>query len=153
MNKTSVKMKKLIYLGLTILSLSKAFMYDYWYDEIKIKYGKKIRLYYMDTESFIMHIKTEDFYKDIANDVEIKYDPSNYIADRPLPMGKNKKVLDMMKDASGGKIMKEFVGLRPKCYSYITDNDYVDKKAKRTKKCVIKKEIMIDDYLECLEKK
>ena len=70
MIKTSVKMNKSIYLGLVILSLSKILMYDYWYNEIKPRYKDRIRLCYMDTDSFIMHIKTEDFYKDIADDVE-----------------------------------------------------------------------------------
>ena len=121
-------------------------MYEYWYDEVKRQYGKRIKLCYMDTDSFIMHIKIEDFYKDIADDGERKYDTSNYTVERPLPMGLNKKVLGMMKDGLGGKIMKEFVGLKPKCYSYLTD-----KKAKGTKKCVRKKEIMFDNYLECLK--
>ena len=107
-------MNKPTYLGLAI-SLNKI-MYDYWYSEMKPKYKDRIRLCYMDTDSFIMHIKTEDFYKDIADDVEKKYDISNYTVEKPLPMGKNKKVIGMMKDELGGKIIKEFVGLRPKCY-------------------------------------
>ena len=106
MKKTSVKMNKPIYLRLSILSLSKIKMYEYWYDKMKPKYGDRIRLCYMDTDSFIMHIKTEDFYKDIAGDVEKKYDTSNYSVKRPLPMGMNKKVIGMIKDELGGKIMK-----------------------------------------------
>ena len=102
MEKTSVYMNKLIYLGLAILSISKTLMYEYWYNEVKIKYGERIRLCYMDTDSFIMYIKTEDFYMDIAKDVERNYDTSNYTVERPLPMGKNKKVLGMMKDELGG---------------------------------------------------
>ena len=98
MKKTSVKMNKPIYLGLAILSLGKIKMYEYWYDEMKPKYGNRIRLCYMDTDSFIMHIKTEDFYEDIAKDVEKKYDTPNYTVERPLPMGLNKKVISMMKD-------------------------------------------------------
>ena len=89
--KTSVKMNKPIYLGLAILSLSKILIYDYWYNEMKPKYKDRIRLRYMDTDSFIMHIKTEDFFKDIADDVEKKYDTSNDTVERPLPMGKLKK--------------------------------------------------------------
>ena len=153
MKKTSVKMNKAIYLGLTILSLSKILMYDYWYNEMKPKYKNKIRLCYMDTDSFIMHIKTEDFYKDIADDVERMYDTSNYTVERPLPMGVNKKKIGFMKDEFGGRIMKEFIGLRPKCYSYLTDDGNVDKKAKGTKKCVIKKEIIFNNYVECLKEK
>ena len=86
MKKTSVKMNKPIYLGLAMLSLSKIKMYEYMYNEMKPKYGNRIRLCYMDTDSFIMHIKTENFYKDIAKDVEEKYDTSNYTVERPLPM-------------------------------------------------------------------
>ena len=133
MKKTSLKMNKPIYLGLAILSLSKRLMYDYWYNEIKPKYEDRIRLCYMDTDSFIMHIKTKDFHKDIANNVEKKYDTSNYTVERPLPIGKNKKVIGTMKDELGGKIMKEFIGLRPKCYSYLTDDGKIDKKAKGAK--------------------
>ena len=81
-----------IYLGLAILSLSKILMYDYWYNEMKPKYEDRIRLCYMDNDSFIMHIKTEHFFKDIADDLEKKYDKSNDTVERPLPMGKNKKV-------------------------------------------------------------
>ena len=98
-----------------------------------------------------MHVKTEDFYEDIANDVEKNYDTSNYTVEKPLPVGKNKKLFVLMKDELGGKIMKEFIGLRPKCYSYLTDDGNVDKKAKGTKKCVIKKEIMFNNYVECLK--
>ena len=72
-------------------------MYEYWYDDIKKKYNKNVKLCYMDTDSFIMNVKTEDFYKDIANDVEKKYDTSNYACERPLPIGKNKKVTGLMK--------------------------------------------------------
>ena len=133
--KTSVKMNKPIYLRLAILSLSKILMYDYWYNEMKPKYKYKdrIRLCCIDTDSFIMHIKTEDFCKDIADDFEKMYDTSNYTVERPLPMGKIKKVIGMMKNVLGGKIMKEFIGLKPKCYSYLTDDGNVDKKSKRNK--------------------
>ena len=97
-----------------------------------------------------MHIKTEDFYKDIADDVEKRFDTSNYEVDRPLPTGKNKKVIGLMKDELGGKIMTEFVALRPKTYSYLTDDCEEDKKAKGTKKCVIKRELKFNDYNDFL---
>ena len=85
-----------------------------------------------------MHIKTEDFSEDIANDVEKRFDTSNYEVSRPLPTGKNKKVIGLMEDKLGGKIMTEFVALRSKTYSYLMDDGKNDKKAKGTKKCVIK---------------
>ena len=77
MKKTKVKMNKAIYLGLSILEISKTLMYEFWYDYIKPKYNDNVRLCYMDTDSFIMNIKTNDFYKDIANDVENRFDTSN----------------------------------------------------------------------------
>ena len=106
----------------------------------------------MDTDSFMMNIKTEDFYKDISNDVEKRFDTSNYEVDRPLPTGKNKKVIGLMKDELGGKIITEFVTVRPKTYSYLTDDCKEDKKAKGTKKCVIKRMIKFNDYKNCLLK-
>ena len=104
----------------------------------------------MDTDSFIMHIKTEDPYKDIANDVEKRFDTSNYECNRPLPTGKHKKVIGLMKDGLGGKIMTEFVALKPTTYSYLTDDCKEDKNAKGTKKCVIKRRLKVNDYKDCL---
>ena len=142
-------MIKPVYLGLSILEISKTLMYEFWYDYIKPKYGDNVKLCYIDTDSFIMHIKTEDFYKDIADDVEKRFDTSNYDVNRPLPTGKNKKVIELMKDELGGKIMTEFVALRRKTYSYLTDDCKEDKKAK-TKKCVIKRRLKFNDYKDCL---
>ena len=150
MKKTKVKMNKPICLGLSILEISKILMHEFWYDYMKPKYGDNVKLCYMDTDSFIMHIKTEDFYKDIANDVEKRFDTSNYEVDRPLPTGKNKKVIGLMKDQLGGKIMIEFVALRPKTYSYLADDCEEDNKAIGTKKCVIKKELKFNDYKDFL---
>ena len=150
MNKTKVKMNKPIYLGLSILEISELLMYEFWYDYMKPKYANNVKLCYMDTNSFIMNIKTEDFYKDIANDVEKRFDTSNYEVERLLPTGKNKKVIGLMKDELGGKIIMEFVTLRPKTYSYLTDDCKEDKKAKGTKKCVIKRMIKFNDYKNCL---
>ena len=113
-------------------------MYEFWYDHNKSKYGKKAKLCYMDSYSFIVYIKTDDIYKDIAEDVETKFDTSNYELDRPLPKGKNKKVVGLMKGELGGKIMTKFVGLRVKPFSYLIDKGSEDKKVKGTKNCVIK---------------
>ena len=130
MNKTKIKMNKPIYLGLSILDISKRLKYEFWYGYMKPKYNDNVKLCYMDTDSFIMNIKTEDFYKDIANDVEKRFDTSNYEVNRPLPMGKNKKAIGLMKDELGGKIITEFVTLRPKTYSYLINDCKEDKKAK-----------------------
>ena len=75
---------------------------------------------------------------------------SNYEVNRPLPTGKNKKVIGLMKDELGGKIMTEVVALRPKTYSYLTDDCKEDKKAKVRKKCVIKRKFKFNDYKDCL---
>ena len=149
--KTKIKMNKPIYLRLSILEISKILMYEFWYDYMKPKYNDNVKLCYMDTDSFGMYIKTNDFYKDISNDVERKFDTSNYITNRrPLPIGKNKKVIGLMKDELGGEIITEFTALRPKTYSYLTDNDKIDKKAKGAKKCTMNKMIEFNDYKKCL---
>ena len=150
MRKTKVKMNKPVCLGLPILEISKTLMYEFWYDYMKPKYGDNVKLCYMDTDSFIMHIKIEDFYKDIANDVEKRFDTSNYEINRPLPTGKNKKVMGLMKDELGRKIMTELCALRPKAYSYLINGGGSDKKAKGTKKIVIKQRLEFNDYKDCL---
>ena len=107
MKKTKVKMNKPVYLGMSILDISKTLMYEFWYEYIKPKYKDNAKLCYMDADSFIISIKTEDFYKDIANDVERWYDTSKYDENdkRPLPIGKNKKAIGYFKDELDGKIM------------------------------------------------
>ena len=85
-------------------------MYGFWYDYIKSKYGEKAKLCYMDTNRFIVYIKTDDIYKDIVEDVETRFDTSNFELDRPFPKGKTKKVTGLMKDELGGKIMTKFLG-------------------------------------------
>ena len=150
MKKTKIKMNKPIYLGLSILEISKILMYEFWHDYMKPKYNHNVRLCYMDTNRFVMNIKTNDFYKDISADVDNRFDTSNYGVNRPLPIGKNKKVIGLMKYELGGEIITEFIALRPKTYSYLTDNDKIDKKVKGTKKCAINKMIKFDDYKNCL---
>ena len=146
MKKVKVKMNKPIYLGLSILEISKTTMYEFWYDYMKRKYGDIVKLCYTDTDSLVVNIKTKDFYKGISQDLEDRFDTSNYDVDRPLPEGKNKKVIGLMKDELGGGIITEFVALRPKTYSYMT-NEFIEmKKAKGTKKCVIKKMLKFEDY-------
>ena len=134
-------MNKPIYPGMSILDISKTLMYEFWYDQIKPKHQGKAKLCYMDTDSFIIHIKTEDFYKTFANDVEKWFDTYNYGKDdkRPLPIAKNKKVIGLFKDELEGKIMIEFVGLRAKKYAQLMDDDSEHKKVKGIKKCIIKR--------------
>ena len=143
-------MNKPIYLGMSILDISKTHIYEFWYDYIKPKYQDKAKLCYTDTDSFIIHIKTKDFYGNIANDVTEWFDTSNYDVDRPLPRGMNKKVVGLIKDELGGKIMKEFVAVRAKTYSYLMHDDSEQKKAKRKKKCVIKRRLIFENHTDCL---
>ena len=150
MKKIKVKMNKPVYLGLSILEISKTLTYEFWNDYIKPKYQNNAKLCYMDTDSFIINIKTKDFYDDIINVVEKRFDTLNYEANRPLPKGKNKKVIGLKKHELRRKIMTEFAALRPKTYSYVMDDGKNDKKAKVTKKCVIKKILEFNDYKDCL---
>ena len=97
MGKVKVVMNKPIYLGQAILDLSKTIMYEFHYDYMNRKYSEdKLKLCYMDTDSLIYSVRTEDFYKDIAEDVETRFDTSGYIHDKPLPIGRNKKVIGLM---------------------------------------------------------
>ena len=150
MKKVKVKIKKKIYLGMSILDISKINMYEFWYGYIKNKYGERVNLCYTDADSFIINVKTKYFYKDISENVIERFDTCNYIHDRPLPIGVNKKVLGLMKDGLGGGIITEFVALRPKAYSYKTEDNVELKKAKGTKKCIINKMLSFSDYKNCL---
>ena len=127
-------------------------MYEFWYDYITSKFKDKAKLCYMDTESFVINIFTEDFFEDINNDVERWFDTSNCDKNdkRPLPMGMNKKVIGMFRDELGGKIMKEVCALRAKTYVYLMDDDSEKKKAKGRKKCVIKFRLMFENYKDLL---
>ena len=120
MGKTEIKINKPVYLGQAILDLSKTLMYEFHHDYMRPKYGGKIKLCYMDTNSFVYEIDTEDFYRDIAKGVEKSFDTGGYSKDgnRPLPIEKNKRVIGLMKDEVGGKIMAKFVALRAKMYAY-----------------------------------
>ena len=85
MKKTEILMNKPVHLGLSILELSIILMYEFWYDYVKPKYGEKLKLPYMDTDSLIVYIKTDDVYKEIPEYVETRFDTSNYELVRPLP--------------------------------------------------------------------
>ena len=151
MGKIKVVMNKLVYLGQAMLDLSKIVMYEFHYDYMVPKYGlEKLKLCYMDTDSLVYDIKTEDFYEDNADDVLARFDTSGYCPNRPLPVGLNKKAIGLMKDELGGKIMTEFAALRAKLYSYKVLDGSEDKKCKGIKKCVVKKTLTFEDYKACL---
>ena len=143
MAKIKVVMKKPVYLGQAILDLSKIVMYEFHYNYMKPKYDGEnshlwgalhLKLCYMDTDSLVYKIKTEDFYTDIADDIPTRFDTSGYCPNRPLPIGLNKKVIRLMKDELGRAIMTEFVAFRPKLYSYKKLDGSEDKKCKGIKK-------------------
>ena len=131
MKNTRVKMTKPLYLGMSILDISKILMYEFWCDYINPKYGDRAKLNYRNTDSFIIYIKTEYFFEDISNDVERWFDTYNYDKNdkRSLPVGKNKKVAGIFKDELGGKVITEVVALRPKTYAYLMDDGSDHKKS------------------------
>ena len=152
MKKTKLDFDKPVYLGMCILDLSKTLMYDFHYNYIKKKYEDKAKLLLTDTDSLMYEIQTEDFYKDISEDVKDRFDTSGYPSDHPsgISSGFNKKVLGMFKDEVNGDIIDEFVGLRAKLYSYKMFDGKESKKCKGVKKSVVKKSITHEDYKTCL---
>src|SRR5688572_28746952 len=151
MKKTKLFYNKPIYLGMSILDLSKTLMFDFHYNYIKKKYGDRSKLLFTDTDSLAYEIKTDDFYTDIASDVRSRFDTSDYPKDHTsgIETGVNKKVIGMFKDEAAGKQIEEFVGLRSKLYSYkMAGMDH--KKCKGLKKNVVKKSITHEDYRNCL---
>ena len=151
MIKAQILMYKPVYLGLPIIKLNKVVLYEFRYDYVKSNYGEKAKLCYMHKDSFIVYLKTDDIYKDIVEDVEIRFDTSKYELDRPLSKEKNKNVIKIMKEELGRKIMKEFFGLRAKTYSSLIDGGSEDKKAKGAKKFVIKRKLNFENHKNCLE--
>ena len=152
MKKTEVYFNKPVYVGQAILDLSKTLMFDFHYNYIKNKYGKKAQLLFTDTDSLAYEIRTKDFYKDINDDVREKFDTSDYPSDHPsgIITGVNKKVIGKFKDEVAGKQITHFVGLRPKLYSFKIEDEKELKKCKGIKKNVIKKELDFDTYVNCL---
>ena len=152
MQKTEIYFNKPVYVGQAILDLSKTLMFDFHYNYIKPKYGKKAELLFTDTDSLMYHIQTEDFYKDISADIETKFDTSDYPEEHlsGIPTGKNKKVIGMFKDEAAGNQITHFVGLRPKLYDYKTEDREEVTKCKGIKKSVVKKTLKFDNYLQCL---
>ena len=152
MRNTKVYFNKPVYVGQAILDLSKTLMFNFHYEYIKKKYCKKAELLFTDTDSLMFQIKTKDFYKDIAGDVQDKFDTSDYPPNHKsgIQTGVNKKVIGMFKDEVAGKQITHFVGLRPKLYSYKVEDEIELKKCKGIKKNVVKKTIDFDDYVKCL---
>ncbi len=149
MEKTIVTLDKPIYLGVSILDISKTLMYRFHYNYMKPKYGNKANLLFTDTDSLCYEIETENFYKDISGDVEKWFDTSNYDEDHPsgIYTKVNKKEVGFMKDECGG------IGLRSKLYAYQMSEGKETKKCKGVKENVIKNNITVADYEKCLDTK
>ena len=115
-------------------------MYEFHYDYMRRKNdSQNLKLCYMDTDSLVYQIRTDDFYADIASQVPVRFDTSAHRSDKPLPMGLNKKVIGLLKDEMGGDVIEEFIALRPKLYSCRKHCGKEEKKCKGIKKNVIKK--------------
>ena len=149
-HKEKVLLNKPIYVGMSVLDLSKHLMFDFYYNTLKARYGENVRLLYTDTDSLIVKVDTEDIYADMSLNADL-YDTSNYPADHPLYSDENKKIIGKFKDELGGKVMTEFIGIRPKMYSYVGEES--GKRAKGVKKSVLRKTITHDDYRTCLLEK
>ena len=152
MKKIKVYFNKPVYVGQTILDLSKTLMFDFNFNYIKEKYGNKVELMLTDTDSLLYHIHTDDFYNDISYDIQDKFDTSNYPLNHEsgIQTGVNKKVIGMFKDEVAGRQITHFVGLRPKLYSFKVEDGSLTKKCKGIKKNVVKNKIEFEDYVECL---
>ena len=152
MKKVNLKLNKPIYVGFSILEMSKILMYDFHYNKMKARYEENIKLLFTDTDSLCYEIKTEDIYQDMAEELE-EYDTSEYPTDHPLYSITNKKVLGKMKDEVKGVPIEEFVGLRPMMYSlkYTKKDRCIEKKtAKGITRNVTEKVITHQDYKDCL---
>ena len=150
MKKAKTKMNVPVYISFTILEVSKTVMWKFFYDYLKPKYGDKIEFCYTDTDSFILYIKTEEFYEDIADDVEELFEISNNSSTSSAISSSTKKVLGKFKDELKGKIMTKFAGLRSKTYAYLIDDFKEKKKNKAVKKCAVKTELKFNYYKDCL---
>ena len=155
MRTTKVKMNKPVYVGMSILDLSKTLMFSFQYEYVKKKWEKS-EVLYTDTDSLVLKIETEDFFKDISGDVAEWFDTNEFAKDHPavlegLPIVKeNKKKIGLMKDECGGKILTEWVGLRPKLYSFLTENGE-KQKAKGLTKSMKNKSLRHENFLKCLK--
>ncbi|KAK3784623.1 hypothetical protein RRG08_003431 [Elysia crispata] len=151
-HKSRLVLSRPVYVGMSILDLSKTLMYEFYYNQLLAQYGDLCQLLYTDTDSLLLEIQTEDVYRDMAKCAEL-YDTSDYPREHPLHSVENKKVLGKMTDECAGRPIAEYVGLRPKMYSILEANGDNIKKAKGVKKAVVKKHIRHKQYREALFEK
>ena len=152
MYKSRLLLNRPVYVGMCVLDLSKHLMYDFYYNKLKKQYGEHCQLLYTDTDSLLLEIQTEDVYKDMGASVDL-YDTSDYPKDHPQYSEENKKVVGKMKDECAGRIITEYVGLRPKMYSILEADGRNIKKAKGVKKSVVSHNIRHEDYEKTLSEK
>ena len=119
-----------------ILELSKVIMYEFHYDYIKNKYGNNSKLLFTDTDSLRYELKTDDVYEDFSSNKEM-FNFSNYSTKSTYHDDSNKLVIGKMKDETAGVVIEEFVGLKPKMYSYLVDDNSEHKKAKGVNRNVV----------------
>ena len=151
-HKSRLVLNRPVYVGMSILDLSKTLMYDFYYGQLKNQYGDRCQLLYTDTDSLLLEIQTKDVYRDMGKHAEL-YDTSDYPREHPLHSVENKKVLGKMTDECAGRPIAEYIGLRPKMYSILEANGDNMKKAKGVKKYVVKKHIRHNQYREALFEK
>ena len=154
LNKKTVQLNKPIYAGFSILELSKYHMYDFHYNTMKPRYNENIELLMTDTDSLVYEIKTEDFYKDMY-EMKDHFDMSEYSKQNPIYDETNKKVIGKFKDETGDKVIKTFVGVRSKVYAIETETPITlkleeSKKLKGIPKMIVKKQMTLNDYRECV---
>ena len=152
MHKSRLKLNKPMYVGMCVLDLSKYFMYDFYYNELKKQYGERCQLLYTDTDSLLLEIQAENVYEDMGRSAHL-YDTSNYPEDHPQYSEKNKKVVGRMKDECAGRLIAEYVSLRPKMYSILEADGRNIKKAKGVKKSIVSANIQHEDYEKTLSEK
>ena len=148
-HKSRLVLNRPVYVGMSILDLSKTLMYDFYYGQLKNQYGDRCQLLYTDTDSLLLEIETEDVYRDMIAHAKL-YDTSDYPREHPMHSVENKKVLGKMTDECAGRPIAEYIGLRPKMYSILEANGDNTKKAKGVKKYVVKKHIRHNQYREAL---
>lgn len=148
--KSKLTLNRPIYIGQPILDNSKLLMYDFWYNQVKVKYGGNVRLLYTDTDSLLLEVETDDVYADMKANAT-QYDFSDYPKDHPTHSIENKKVVGKFKDECYGRPITEFVGLRPKMYSILEANGNSIKKAKGVQRTVVKKDLRHELYKQCLD--
>ena len=149
MHKSRLVLNRPVYVGMSVLDLSKHLMYDFYYNQLKKQYGEHCQLLYTDTDSLLLEIQTENVYEDMSRHSHL-YDTSDYPNDHPQYSAANKKVVGKMKDECAGRLIAEYVGLRPKMYSILEADGINIKKAKGVKKSVVSKHIHHEQYRETL---